>query len=173
MSPTDTTSASLDLKTLASDETDLPPASSVASSVVVLLIPYIMKHQEPQIREANQLIPKLKVLMSVWLEPQRDYKPDHQALDTTVQKTWTIKKKWKHESGFEDNLNVHFPYDTFFQLRRLKPSAVVPTNWEPAQSSPPFIDSFIDAPDWCWPYTYRSIPNDHGVAGEFSCESSY
>jgi glycosyltransferase involved in cell wall biosynthesis len=84
-----------------------------------------MKHQEPQIQEAALLIPKLKVLMSVWLEPQRDYKPDHQALDTTVQKTWTIKKKWKHESGFEDSLNVHFPYDTFFQLRKLKPAVVL------------------------------------------------
>ncbi len=95
------------------------------SKPVVLLIQYIMKHQEPQIREAAQRIPGMKILMSVWIEPQRDYKPDHQALDTTVQKTWTIRKKWKHEAGFEDNINVHFPYDTFFQLRRLKPAVVV------------------------------------------------
>jgi glycosyltransferase involved in cell wall biosynthesis len=100
-------------------------APPLITQPVVLLIPYIMKHQEPQIREAAQLIPNMQVLMSVWLEPQRDYKPDHQALNTTVQRTWTFRKKWKHESGFEDNLQVHFPYDTLFQLRRLKPAVVV------------------------------------------------
>jgi glycosyltransferase involved in cell wall biosynthesis len=92
---------------------------------VVMLIAYIMKHQEPQFREAVRWVPNLKLLLSVFIEPQRDYRPDHQALDISVQKTWTLRKKWQHSAGFEDNLQVHFPYDTYFQLRKLRPAVVI------------------------------------------------
>ena len=92
---------------------------------VVLLIAYLMKHQEPQFRAGAAIIPRLKLLLSVALEPQRDYAVDHRQLDVTLQRTWTIRKQWQHAAGFEDQLQVHFPYDTYVQLRRLAPQVVV------------------------------------------------
>jgi glycosyltransferase involved in cell wall biosynthesis len=84
-----------------------------------------MKHQEPQFQEAAAREPRLKLLLSVFIEPQRDYRPELGRLDISLQKTWSFKRKWRHESGFSDIINVHFPYDTFFQLQRLKPEVVV------------------------------------------------
>jgi glycosyltransferase involved in cell wall biosynthesis len=91
----------------------------------VLLINAIVRHQQPQFAEATKLMPNLKCLVSVDKEPQRDYSPDFSSLDVAVQKNWTRKKKWKHGAGFEDDLFVHFPYDTYSQLRRLKPDVVL------------------------------------------------
>jgi len=92
---------------------------------VALLINYITNHQEAAFAEALRWLPNLTFLLSVLVEPQRDYTPELTRLDVRIQKTWTIKRKWKHESGFEDDQNVHFPLDTFAQLRRLKPDVIV------------------------------------------------
>ncbi len=108
---------------------DWPPAfrfpPTTVPQRVVLLIAYLMKHQEPQFRAAAAIIPRLKLLLSVAIEPQRDYAVDHGDLDITLQRTWTIRKRWQHTAGFEDQLQVHFPYDTYFQLRRIAPQVVV------------------------------------------------
>lgn len=92
---------------------------------VVVLLPYITKHQETQLRSATRWMPHTTLLLSTYVEPQRDYKPDHASLDTIIQRTWTIKKRWKHSSGFEDNLQMHFPVDTLSRLRKLKPDVLV------------------------------------------------
>ncbi len=91
----------------------------------VLLINVIMRHQHPQFAVAAQYLPHLKLLLSVPNEPHRDYQPDFRSLDVSVQKSLTFRKKWKHKTGFSDNLYVHVPYDTFSQLGRLKPKSIV------------------------------------------------
>jgi glycosyltransferase involved in cell wall biosynthesis len=107
-----------------SKESEHPQRASIADRVV-LLINYVMKHQEPQFRELAKLVPDLRLLLSVLVEPQRDYKPQLSELNVIIQKNLTVSKKWNHESGFEDNLNLQLPYDTFFQLYRLRPKVVV------------------------------------------------
>ncbi len=97
----------------------------ISDAKCVLLINIIMRHQQPQFAVAKQLLPNLKCLLSVETEPHRDYNADFSSLDVSIQKSWTIRKKWNHKSGFSDNLYVHFPYDTFGQLRRIKPQAIV------------------------------------------------
>ena len=92
---------------------------------VVLLINYIRKDQEAAFVEAVRWVPNLTFLLSVLIEPQRDYTPELKQLDVRLQKTWTIRRKWKHQSGFEDDQHVHVPLDTLNQLRRLKPDVVV------------------------------------------------
>ena len=92
---------------------------------VVLLINAIVRHQQPQFAAAREYLPNLKCMVSTEKEPQRDYRPDFSSLDVTVQKTWTLRKTWKHAAGFADDLYVHVPYDTLPQLRRNRPRAVI------------------------------------------------
>lgn len=90
-----------------------------------LLINYITKHQLPVFEELRRRVPNLKVLISVEMEPQRDYKAEFGSLSVEVQRNITLKKKWNHESGFEDQLNVQVPYDTLWRLLWDRPKIVV------------------------------------------------
>lgn len=92
---------------------------------VTLLINYITKHQEVTFAEALRWLPKLTCLLSVWIEPQRDYQPELGQLPVVIQKNWTFRRTWKHAAGFADEQNIQIPYDTWFQLRRLKPDVIV------------------------------------------------
>ncbi len=107
--------------------TDLADRLNESTSLLnaVLLINAIVRHQQPQFAEAKKLLPRLQCLVSVDKEPQRDYSPDFSSLDVSIQKTWTLKKKWKHGAGFADDLYVHLPYDTYAQLRRRKPDVIL------------------------------------------------
>jgi glycosyltransferase involved in cell wall biosynthesis len=59
------------------------------------------------------------------MESNRNWKPDWGNLDVRVQRTWTMHRIWRHGAGFSDRIEVHFPWDTPLQLRRLKPDVVV------------------------------------------------
>ena len=92
---------------------------------VALLVNAIVRHQQPQFAAAKKLLPGLQCLLSTDREPQRDYAAVFDSLDVTLQKTLTLRKTWKHRSGFADDLYVHIPYDTLAQLRRRKPTAIL------------------------------------------------
>jgi glycosyltransferase involved in cell wall biosynthesis len=98
---------------------------NVVSQRVALLINYIRKDQEATFIEALRWLPNMTFLLSVLVEPQRDYAPELNQLDVRLQKTWTLKRKWKHESGFADDQHVHLPLDTFGRLRQLHPEVIV------------------------------------------------
>ena len=92
---------------------------------VALLINYVTRHQLPVFEEIQRRVEKLDVLSSVAIEPQRDYRALFGELSVAIQKNWTVKKQWKHQAGFVDDLNVQIPYDTFFQLRKRRPDVVL------------------------------------------------
>jgi len=92
---------------------------------VALLINYVTRHQLPVFEEIQRRVEKLDVLSSVAIEPQRDYQALFGELSVEIQKNWTVKKQWKHQAGFTDDLNVQIPYDTFFQLRKRRPDVVL------------------------------------------------
>src|SRR5512140_3179919 len=95
------------------------------SQRVALLINYITKHQEATFFEALRWLPNLTFLLSVLIEPQRDYDPELHQLDVRLQKTLTLRRKWRHQSGFADDQYVHFPLDTLGRLRELRPDVIV------------------------------------------------
>jgi glycosyltransferase involved in cell wall biosynthesis len=97
----------------------------LVSQRVALLINYIRKDQEATFVEALRWLPNLTFLLSVLIEPQRDYDPELNQLDVRLQKTWTLRRKWRHKSGFSDDLHVHLPVDTFGRLRQLRPDVIV------------------------------------------------
>ncbi len=93
---------------------------------VVLLTHYIPLNQLPIYRYLSAQFREFHVLISTEIEPNRDFEPEWEGLDVTVQNTLTIQQAWKHRSaGFEDELYVHFPLDTLKQLRKLQPDVIL------------------------------------------------
>ncbi len=92
---------------------------------VVLLTHYIPLYQVRPFQEVTRRVRDAVVLLSTVIEPNRKFQPDWSGLNVVVQKAMTIRRKWKHSVGFEDELYIHFPYDTFRQLHLQRPDVVV------------------------------------------------
>lgn len=98
---------------------------SKTSGETILLINYITKHQLPVFEALNRHWPGLKVLISVDMEPQRDYRAEFGSLVVEKQRNWTFQRTWKHEAGFEDAIHVHVPWDTLWRLLFARPHWVI------------------------------------------------
>lgn len=61
------------------------------------------------------------------MESNRSWSLEWDGLDVLVQKTVTVKGRWKHPRGFRESTEVHFPLDTISQLRRFSPDVVIST----------------------------------------------
>jgi len=92
---------------------------------VVLLTNYIRRHHMVACQEIQKRVRKLTVLLSVPMEPDRDWNADWGGLDVVVQKNRTFTAKWKHSTGFSEQNYIHFPTDTTAQLRLLKPDVII------------------------------------------------
>ncbi|MCC9604077.1 glycosyltransferase family 4 protein [Stieleria sp. JC731] len=126
------------------------PAAELASSQwataplparVVFLTHYIPLYQVRVLEEIARQVRDFHVLISTPIEPNRQFELDWGNLNVTVQKTLTVRRRWKHRSnktsvskdalptekvgGFSDPLYVHVPYDTAAQLSRLNPDVVM------------------------------------------------
>lgn len=92
---------------------------------VVYLVNFLAPDNVSICRHWRKLSGNLFVLVSVPMEGNRKWAPDHDGLNVIVQKTWTQNKRDVHPSGYEDVNYVHFPWDTYHQLRSLRPDVVV------------------------------------------------
>ncbi|MEM7477910.1 MAG: glycosyltransferase family 4 protein [Planctomycetota bacterium] len=86
---------------------------------------YIPPYALPVFEEIDRRVEKLTVLLSTQMEANRHWETDFGNLDIRVQKTWTHFSKWKHEVGFSDRKQTHVPWDTYWQIRDLKPDILV------------------------------------------------
>ena len=68
-----------------------------------------------------------RVLLSTPMESNRPWALEWEGLDVVVQKTVTLKGRWKHPRGFSETTEVHFPVDTVSQLRKFSPDVVIST----------------------------------------------
>jgi glycosyltransferase involved in cell wall biosynthesis len=116
---------------LASERTLASKPSSPRPSVdarVVFLTHYIPLYQVRVLQSIAARVRDFHVLVSTPIEPNRNFAPDWSGLDVTVQNTCTLRRCWRfrsEEAQFEDQLYVHFPYDTARRLRELKPDIVM------------------------------------------------
>jgi|GEM_PF-299859 len=67
----------------------------------------------------------LRVLLSTPMESNRPWKPTWGGLDVIIQKTITLKGRWRHPNGFSEPLAVHLPIDTFRQLGKFRAAVVI------------------------------------------------
>ncbi|HSU58161.1 MAG TPA: glycosyltransferase family 4 protein [Bryobacteraceae bacterium] len=68
-----------------------------------------------------------RVLLSTPMESNRPWALEWEGLDVVVQKTLTLKGRWKHPRGFSETTDVHFPLDTVSQLRKFFPDIIIST----------------------------------------------
>ncbi|MEL7499611.1 MAG: glycosyltransferase family 4 protein [Planctomycetota bacterium] len=91
---------------------------------VVLLINYVRKHHVASYQALAKRVRKLTILLSVPMEPDRDWNPEWSDLDVRVQKNWMFTGRWRHSTGFKEDNFIHVPIDTVSQLKKLNPDIV-------------------------------------------------
>src|SRR5690348_11392627 len=67
----------------------------------------------------------MRVLLSTQMEPNRHWEVDWSGLDVLVQKTMTLRRRWRHPNGFAEPLFLHLPLDTVKQLRSFGAQLVI------------------------------------------------
>jgi glycosyltransferase involved in cell wall biosynthesis len=92
---------------------------------VALLTNFVAPYQLQLFQALHARVGQLRIFVSTPMEPNRNWRVDWGTLDVTVQRTLTLQKRWRHTAGFTDTGFVHFPYDTFAQLRHFNPHAIV------------------------------------------------
>ncbi len=102
-----------------------PNASAVLEARVVVLTNMLSPYVAGVHQNLAKCVREFIVLVSIDQEPNRDFGNAWHGLDVRLQKSWMIRRPWKHpQGGFQDNLYVHIPYDTFSQLKITKPDIV-------------------------------------------------
>lgn len=96
----------------------------VLDAHVVILNNYLRVHHAISYVELAKRVRKLTVLLSVPMEPNKDWDAQWMGLDVKMQKNWMFTKKWKHSKGFTEDNYIHVPVDTVKQLKQLKPDIV-------------------------------------------------
>ena len=92
---------------------------------VVLLTNFVPPYRLPVFEALAERVARLTVLVSTPVESNRAWRPDSGRLDMRVQRTITVPRTWRHPSGFADPVPLHFPWDTFAQLRGLRPDVII------------------------------------------------
>lgn len=92
---------------------------------VVVLMNFVPPFQLPVLRELAKRVGKLTVLISTPMEPNRAWSVNWGDIDVHVQKSITVRRLWRHPSGFAEDNYVHVPWDTVSRLRALSPDVVL------------------------------------------------
>lgn len=85
----------------------------------------IAPYQKPVLELLASRYSEFRIFVSTARESNRFWEVDWQGLDVVVQKTITLRGRWRHPQGFEEALEVHFPLDTVFQLCRFRADVVI------------------------------------------------
>lgn len=103
---------------------DRDDATSRIGCSVVTLTHYLPPYMARVLLRVAQQVEQFKILLSIAEEPNRQFGNTWEGLQVEVQKSLMLRRPWKHQSGFRDELYIHFPYDTISQLRRVDPDIV-------------------------------------------------
>ncbi len=103
-------------------------AAAAGEARVAIVTNVIPPYHKPILDRLAQRYPRLRVLLSTPMESNRSWNLEWENLDVIVQKTVTLNRQWRHPKGFNEPLYVHFPIDTFAQLRRFRADLVI--SWE-------------------------------------------
>ncbi len=91
----------------------------------VLLTNFISPNMTEVFRGVARRLATFTVLLSVPMEANRQWSPDHEDLDVVVQRNVTFRRRRRHPSGYAEDQFVHVPYDSWRQLARRRPDVVV------------------------------------------------
>lgn len=122
-----TSSASGSIHTTAGSMSPIPPGQRLHLSKqrLAVLTHYLPPYMTRVLQHVADTFPQMRVLLSIPVEPNRNFALDWGSLDVEVQKSVMLRRPWKHRAGFKDELYVHVPYDTYSRLRRLQPDLIL------------------------------------------------
>jgi glycosyltransferase involved in cell wall biosynthesis len=92
---------------------------------VALLVNFIPPYRVPVFRALRAAVGELQVLISTPVEANRPWPAEWSDLPVIVQRSISVRKRWKRPGGFRDDGFVHVPYDTIGQLRRFQPDIIL------------------------------------------------
>ncbi len=92
---------------------------------VVALMNMIAPYQRPVYEALGDRVSRLTVLVSKLMEGNRSWKPDVGRLDVRVQRALSLRRRWRHPAGFSEDVYLHVPWDTLWQLLRLRPDVII------------------------------------------------
>jgi glycosyltransferase involved in cell wall biosynthesis len=92
---------------------------------VAFLTNFIPPYHKPALDCLAKRFGALRIFLSTPMEANRPWKLEWSGLDVVVQKTMTVGGKWRHPSGFNEALAIHFPLDTLGQLRRYRADVMI------------------------------------------------
>ena len=92
---------------------------------VVILNNYLRRHHVVAYKEIARRVRRLTILLSVDMEPDRQWDVKWDGLDVIVQNSKMFTAKWRHSSGFSEDNYIHVPIDTGKQLKLLKPDVIL------------------------------------------------
>jgi len=104
---------------------DPQPETLPRSARLAILTNMIPPYRRPVLACLSKRYAHLRVLVSTPLEPNRSWGLNWEGLDVVLQKTITVRGKWRHPKGFEEPLFIHVPIDTVAQLKRFKADVIL------------------------------------------------
>ena len=113
------------LQQMTSEEGVSDTSSDLIDAHVVILNNYLRRHHVVAYKEIARRVRKLTVLLSVDMEPDRQWEAQWDGLDVIVQKSKMFTAKWRHSSGFSEDNFIHFPVDTRKQLKAHTPDVIL------------------------------------------------
>ena len=91
---------------------------------VALLTNFIPPYRVSLFQALRREVGELRIFISTRMEQGRAWPADWQDLDVVVQKTVTLRRKWR-QPGFSERIDMHIPLDTIPQLRRYRPDRII------------------------------------------------
>ncbi len=92
---------------------------------VVFCTNFLPPYRLASLRMLKDHFQAFTVLVSTEMEDDRPWKADSGGVDVIVQHSISFMTAARHPAGFNQSQIVHFPYDTTFLLRRLRPDVVI------------------------------------------------
>jgi len=93
-------------------------------SKVALLTNMIPPYHKPLYLLLAERLKDFRLFISTPMEANRPWLPEWSGLDVVVQKGFTLRRHWKHPR-FGEALAVQLPIDTYQQLARFQPDAII------------------------------------------------
>ena len=92
---------------------------------VALLTNYIPPYRVATLLALQKRVSSLRIFSSLSKTEHVAWSPDWTGLDVEIQRTWSLRRRYRHPDGFAEYGELHIPYDTLWRLARFKPDVVI------------------------------------------------
>lgn len=106
-------------------EQDIIPGALRRSVRLAILTNMIPPYRQPVLLCLAERYAHMRVLVSTRIESNRSWGLHWDGLDVVLQKTVTVRGKWRHPKGFKERLFIHIPVDTVSQLQKFNADVVL------------------------------------------------